>query len=105
MANNRFGFCSSPAHGFSRRRFLGTLGTSLLAGPTLLTDNIFLESAEAALAKKQGKAVIILYLGGGASQLETWDPKPGTLTGGPYRATPTSVPGLHISELLPKMAQ
>jgi hypothetical protein len=41
---------------------------------------------------------------GGLSQLESWDPKPGTETGGPFRAIPTSVPGLHISELLPKTA-
>src|SRR5262249_41215428 len=71
----------------------------------LLTDNVLMESAQAAEVKKQGKAVIILYLGGGASQLETWDPKPGTGNGGPYRAIPTSVPGVHISELLPKLAK
>jgi hypothetical protein len=39
------------------------------------------------------------------SQLESWDPKPNTDTGGPFRAIPTSVPGLHISELLPFTAQ
>jgi hypothetical protein len=41
---------------------------------------------------------------GGLSQLESWDPKPGTDTGGPFRAIPTSVPGIHISELLPMTA-
>jgi hypothetical protein len=105
MPTNRFCYCHSPAHGVTRRRFLGMLGSSLLMGPTLLSDTIFMESAQAAEVKKQGKAVIILYLGGGASQLETWDPKPGTLTGGPFRAIPTSVPGVHISELLPKLAR
>ncbi len=39
------------------------------------------------------------------SQLESWDPKPGTATGGPFRAIPTSVPGIHISELLPQTAK
>jgi hypothetical protein len=105
MPHNRFHFCHSPAHGLTRRRFLGSLTTGLLAGPTLLTDNVLMESGQAAEARKQGKAVIVLYLGGGASQLETWDPKPGTLTGGPFRAIPTSVPGVHISELLPKLAR
>ncbi|HEY1380409.1 MAG TPA: DUF1501 domain-containing protein, partial [Gemmataceae bacterium] len=38
------------------------------------------------------------------SQLETWDPKPGTDTGGPFRAIPTSVPGTHVGELLPYTA-
>ena len=37
--------------------------------------------------------------------METWDPKPGAPTGGPFRAIPTSVPGVHISELLPEMAK
>ena len=37
----------------------------------------------------------------GLSQLESWDPKPGTDTGGPFRAIETSVPGIQISELLP----
>jgi len=37
--------------------------------------------------------------------LETWDPKPGTPTGGPFRSIPTVVPGIQISELMPKMAQ
>src|SRR5207244_3984151 len=85
--------------------FLGPLSTALLAGPTLCAYNVVMESPLAADLKKQRKAVIILYLGGGASQLETWDPKPGKLTGGPFRAIPTSVPGVHISELLPKIAK
>src|SRR5439155_9816978 len=55
--------------------------------------------------KKNQKRVILLWLAGGASQLETWDPKPGAATGGPFRAIPTSVPGVHISELMPEMAK
>ncbi len=55
--------------------------------------------------KRQQKSVILLWLAGGASQLETWDPKPGAATGGPYRAIQTNVPGIQISELLPKMSQ
>jgi uncharacterized protein (DUF1501 family) len=54
--------------------------------------------------KKTQKRVILLWLAGGASQLETWDPKPGASTGGPFRAIQTDVPGLRISELMPKMA-
>ena len=42
---------------------------------------------------------------GGLSQLESWDPKPGTETGGPFRAIETSVPGIRISELLPGVAR
>ena len=54
---------------------------------------------------KQQKRVIVFNMHGGLSQLESWDPKPGTDTGGPFRAIPTSVPGIHISELLPQTAQ
>ena len=57
----------------------------------------------AELAKKQ-RQVLVIWLAGGASQLETWDPKPKTDTGGPFRSIETSVPGVRISELLPRTA-
>ena len=53
----------------------------------------------AELARKQ-RQVLVIWLAGGASQLETWDPKPKTDTGGPFRSIETSVPGVRISELL-----
>ena len=49
--------------------------------------------------------VLVVYMSGGLSQLESWDPKPKTDTGGPFRAIPTAVPGMHICELLPLTAQ
>lgn len=55
--------------------------------------------------KRQDKRVILLWLAGGASQLETFDPKPGRPTGGPFKAIPTAVPGAHISELMPRIAE
>ena len=61
--------------------------------------------AFAAELKKQRKQVLFVWLDGGMSQLESWDPKPNTPFGGPFRAIPTSVPGTHISELLPKSAK
>jgi Protein of unknown function (DUF1501) len=107
MAGKRASFfCGSPEHQLSRRAFLGTLaaGTaacaadmsqiSLLSNPVLANE-----------LKRQQKSVILLWLAGGSSQLETWDPKPGAVTGGPFRAIPTCVPGVHISELMPRMAQ
>jgi hypothetical protein len=39
------------------------------------------------------------------SQLESWDPKPGTQFGGPFQAIQSSLSGIRISELMPKMAQ
>ena len=39
------------------------------------------------------------------SQLESWDPKPNTQFGGPFRSIPTTIPGIHVSELMPKTSQ
>jgi uncharacterized protein (DUF1501 family) len=92
--------CQSPEHAVSRRQFLagvGALGLSGFAG--------MLTPAAAAELKAQQKRVLLIWLSGGSSQLETWDPKPGTPTGGPFQAIPTSVPGVHICELLPYTAQ
>lgn len=61
--------------------------------------------ALAEAVKRGSKRVLVVFLHGGVSQLESWDPKPGTDTGGPFRAIPTSVPGTHISELLPHTAK
>src|SRR6185312_7609465 len=90
-------FCGAAAHRLSRRGFLGTaaaLGLGGFASPI----------AARALAKSQ-KRVVVVFLSGGVSQLETWDPKPNTETGGPFKAIPTSVPGTRICELLPYTAK
>jgi hypothetical protein len=99
-------FCGSPDHAVSRRGFLGmaAAGATALAADMTQLD-VLGNSALAGEMKKQQKRVILLWLAGGASQLETWDPKPGTATGGPFRAIPTNVPGVHISELMPEMAK
>src|SRR5437867_2614045 len=100
-------FCGSADHAFDRRGFLGTLaaGAAAFAADMTTPLNALAAPAMAGDLKKQEKRVILLWLAGGASQLETWDPKPGTATGGPFRAIPTSVPGIHISELMPQMAK
>src|SRR5436309_15884652 len=99
-------FCGSADHAISRRGFLGTaaaaLGTAAFADMTCL--NWLTSSALAGELKKQQKRVILLWLAGGASQMETFDPKPGAPTGGPFRSIQTAVPGVQLSELMPKMA-
>lgn len=54
--------------------------------------------------KREGKSCILLWMNGGASQLETFDPKPGRENGGPTKSIETSVPGIAIAEHLPKIA-
>jgi len=51
------------------------------------------------------KQVLFIWLDGGMSQLESWDPKPNTPFGGPFRTIQTSVPGIHFCELLPRTAK
>lgn len=99
-------FCGSPLHAVSRRSFLSALaaGTAAAVADMRVLD-VLQSPVLAQELKKQQKRVILLWLAGGASQLETFDPKPGRPTGGPYRAIPTSVPGVHISELMPNLAQ
>ncbi len=64
-----------------------------------------LEPAIADELKSRQQQFLVIWLDGGISQLESWDPKPGTEFGGPYRAIPTKLPGVHVSELMPKTAQ
>jgi hypothetical protein len=95
--------CGSPTHAISRRTFLGTGTGALVGGSAGL--GVLGSPAFADQLKKTDKRVILLFLSGGASQFETWDPKPGRPTGGPFMTIPTSVTGVRISELMPQMAQ
>src|SRR6266446_6410185 len=95
--------CPGPS---SRREFLrlGLAGLGGLTWPELLRCR-----AEAAPSRtrQDGSALLVVWLHGGASHLETYDPKPSAPSEyrGPYRAIPTCVPGMQISELLPRHAQ
>jgi hypothetical protein len=55
----------------------------------------------------RAKRILLLYLQGAASQFETWDPKPQAPQEirGKWGAIPTSLPGVQIAELLPKLSQ
>jgi hypothetical protein len=95
--------CGSTEHRIARRTFLGGVaagmgavagGLGALALPAVAED-----------LKRRQRQVLVVDLRGGVSQFESWDPKPGTDTGGPFRAIPTSVPGVHICELLPHTAR
>ena len=92
------GFCD----GLSRRNFLwiGSLGL----GGICLTD---LLRAEAATGKSdRQKSVVMIYLPGGPTQHETFDPKPDAARQirGSYKSIPTKIPGVQYCELLPKLS-
>src|SRR6187200_3093776 len=59
----------------------------------------------AADAQKRAKRCILQWMNGGASQIDTFDMKPGRSTAGPFREIKTTLPGYRICEYLPKMAQ
>lgn len=94
--------CAGPG----RRRLLtlgalGTLGFSL-------ADALRAEAAApAAAAARTPTSCIFVWLDGGPSQFETFDPKPDAPTDirGPYGAIETNVSGIRISELLPGLAR
>ncbi len=94
----------------SRRALLGGgLGAALGSLVCRWTERV--ASADTAdttaPAARPGKAksVILLWMNGGPSHLDTWDPKPGTKNGGPHKAIKTSIPGVQISQHLPQMAE
>jgi len=63
-----------------------------------------LRAAEARGVERK-KSLIVIWLGGGASQLETWDPHPGTKIGGLTKSLKTTVPGLEIADMYPRVAE
>ena len=89
--------------GMSRRTALraGFLGMAGLG----LAD--LLRMRDAGAATRKDAAVILLWLDGGPSHLETYDPKPEAPSDyrGPWGAIPTNVPGMMISEMLPRHAK
>ena len=60
---------------------------------------------ENATNPQRRRSCILLWMNGGPSQMDTFDLKPGHANGGPYQEIQTNVPGLRISEHLPKLAR
>lgn len=89
----------------SRRAFLkGALVTG--AGSVVANWGGLVHSPSIAQeAQRRRKRCILLWMNGGASQIDTFDMKPGRRTGGPFRPINTNVTGIQICEYLPKMAR
>jgi uncharacterized protein (DUF1501 family) len=82
----------------SRRGFLATAGVAGLGLTGLL-------KTQAAELKKNGMSVVLLFMNGAPSQFETFDPKPGTSTGGDTKSIKTAVNGIEIAEFWTKTAE
>jgi uncharacterized protein (DUF1501 family) len=96
--------------GISRRDILRVGGASML-GMTL--NNIFRAQAASAggAAGRAGwgkaKQVLLIYLQGGPSHLDLWDPKenvPDNVRSA-FKTIPTKIPGVHFTEVLPQLAK
>jgi hypothetical protein len=62
-------------------------------------------ASQAVSQKKKHKSCILLWMDGGPSHKDTFDLKPGTTNGGPFKEIATSVPGIQISEHFPRLAR
>ncbi len=100
---NRADLCRPLEHRISRRNWLGSVAAG--SATAALGLGPLSRPALAEQVRKQNKQVLFIWLDGGMSQLESWDPKPNTQFGGPFRAIATSVPGIQVSELLPRTAR
>ncbi len=91
--------------GWSRREYLriGTVGVFGLSLPEVLRA----QALESAKPKGKGVSCILLWLSGGPSQLETFDPKPDAPAEirGEFKTISTGVPGVHFTEYLPRVAK
>src|SRR5687768_7937981 len=94
--------CGGP---LSRRGFMriGLTGFATLGLPGLLR----LRAENALKPASQRTAVIMVWLPGGQSHVDTYDPKPeiGSEYRGPFKTISTKVPGTHVTELLPLQAK
>lgn len=90
----------------TRRNFLkaGLAGMAGLSVPRLMEQRAL--AAEAGKPMSSQKSVILLWMTGGPSQIDTWDPKPNQpwINRGPFAPISTALPGVAICEHLPKQA-
>ncbi len=88
-----------------RRGFLKQLAGGLTASGVLCLGWRDLMMAQAAELRKQGKAIILLWMDGGPSQFDTFNPKIGSKNQGPATAIDTAVPGVQFADFWPETAQ
>jgi hypothetical protein len=99
-----FSTAAHPHATFGRRTFLKAAG---VAGLNWLTPvgHLLAQAAERAGKHEPAQSIILLWLAGGPSQLETFDPHPGTATAGDTRAIPTAVKELQLAQGFEHLAE
>src|SRR5215207_700796 len=85
----------------TRRRFLQLSAAGLtVAG----ASSPWFEQLAKASATGKKRSCILLWMAGGPSQLDTFDPKPESRNTGSTKAIPTAIPGVQFAEHLPELA-
>jgi uncharacterized protein (DUF1501 family) len=88
----------------NRRHFLkhaAGAAAATVAGQTFINNM----QAAAPTLKKAGKHLVILWMGGGPSHMDTWDIKVGSNNQGDFKPIETSVPGIMVGELMENTAK
>ena len=90
--------------GMSRRHFLGHMATTAMAVPAMQLAGAM--QANAQQLRKNNKSLIVLWMGGGPSHMDTWDLKPESeRNGGEFKPIATSSSEIQICEHLPTIAK
>jgi hypothetical protein len=100
-ARRHEGLCVASRRGMMKASVAGIAGLSL---PALLQARA--HAAAAGRPAPSGRSVILLWMAGGPSHIDTWDPKPDrpVENRGPFGVTHTKLPGVLLCEHLPKQA-
>ena len=86
-----------------RRGFLRTVGLGAAGLATVsFTDLMAVQADE---LRKRQMSCILLWMGGGPSHIDTFDPKPGTPNGGDTKGIDTAVPGIQVAHFWPQTAR
>lgn len=88
--------------GVSRRTFLRSISAVAAAAGTLSFHDMLTLQAEE--LRKQGRSLIVLWMAGGPSQLETFDPKPKHENGGGTEIIQSAIPGVQVAAAWEKTA-
>ena len=95
--------CGSPSH-FTRRTLLQLAGASGIAWLTPVA-HLLARAEERDKGRTPAKSVILLWLAGGPSQLESFDPHPGHDIAGGTTAIDTAAPGVRLAAGLERLTE
>ena len=99
--------CVTSKTGVTRRDILRVGGSSWTAGAVAARAAAAAGAGWPSGKPRKAKSMIMIYLQGGPSHLDLWDPKENVPDNvrSVFKSIPTKIPGTHFTEVLPKLAQ